>query len=298
MYSRAASGSLSGTGAQARLACSTHQAPSSGVSPVHAEARGDHADRGAEERPPLVPVIRRPGGALLLADPDRIERRLPRLRVLLLHRVPHVRHDDRHRAARDTARVSWGDSDGFAHRRRRGAYAATPRRVADPRRPPRDLPQHLPADHGGGRRRPSRRGSFEDPEWVERWDVVLRASSTWTPTTPTWQGTSTGCRGRGGSPSTRRPELPALRHVLLGINAHVNYDLPQALLAVISDDDFADPVLSAAAAATTNASTAVLAGRVAAEDDELQRRADADARPDARPAQPARARSGSCARRG
>ena len=39
------------------------------------------------------------------------------------------------------------------------------------------------------------------------------------------------------------PGLPALRHVLLGINAHVNYDLPQALLAVISDDDFADAVL-------------------------------------------------------
>ena len=29
--------------------------------------------------------------------------------------------------------------------------------------------------------------------------------------------------------------------VLLGINAHVNNDLPQALLAVISDDDFAEP---------------------------------------------------------
>ena len=28
--------------------------------------------------------------------------------------------------------------------------------------------------------------------------------------------------------------------MLLGINAHINYDLPQALLAVISDEDFAD----------------------------------------------------------
>src|SRR5262249_15819502 len=34
------------------------------------------------------------------------------------------------------------------------------------------------------------------------------------------------------------PDLPALRLVLLGINAHVNFDLPQALLAVISDADF------------------------------------------------------------
>ena len=29
--------------------------------------------------------------------------------------------------------------------------------------------------------------------------------------------------------------LPPLRHVLLGMNAHINYDLPQALLAVITD---------------------------------------------------------------
>ena len=48
-------------------------------------------------------------------------------------------------------------------------------------------------------------------------------------------------------------DLPALRHVLLGINAHVNYDLPQALLAVITDDDFADPVLMASASARPRA---------------------------------------------
>ena len=47
-------------------------------------------------------------------------------------------------------------------------------------------------------------------------------------------------RGRGGWRSTPTPACPPLRHVLLGINAHVNYDLPQALLAVISDDDFTD----------------------------------------------------------
>src|SRR5262249_40940958 len=27
-----------------------------------------------------------------------------------------------------------------------------------------------------------------------------------------------------------KPHLPAVRHVLLGMNAHINYDLPQALL--------------------------------------------------------------------
>ena len=64
-------------------------------------------------------------------------------------------------------------------------------------------------------------------------------------------------------------DLPPLRHVLLGINAHVNYDLPQALLAVISDDDFADPVLMARRRRDHERIDAVLASRVAAEDDAL-----------------------------
>jgi hypothetical protein len=64
----------------------------------------------------------------------------------------------------------------------------------------------------------------------------------------------------------------ALRHVLLGINAHVNYDLPQALLAVISDEDFADPALMAARRRDHERIDGVLASRVAAEDAELAAR--------------------------
>jgi hypothetical protein len=60
-----------------------------------------------------------------------------------------------------------------------------------------------------------------------------------------------------------------LRHVLLGINAHINYDLPQALLAVISDSEFADPLLVARRARDHERIDGVLSGRVAAEDDEL-----------------------------
>jgi hypothetical protein len=63
--------------------------------------------------------------------------------------------------------------------------------------------------------------------------------------------------------------LPALRHVLLGINAHINYDLPQALLAVISDDEFADPVVVARRGRDHERIDGVLSSRVAAEDDEL-----------------------------
>jgi hypothetical protein len=108
---------------------------------------------------------------------------------------------------------------------------------------------------------------FEDPEWVEQWDVVfadlyLAALDL----------------DLAGSPDVPRPwrlafdapaTLPALRHVLLGINAHINYDLPQALLAVISDSEFADPLLVARRARDHERIDGVLSGRVAAEDDEL-----------------------------
>jgi hypothetical protein len=112
-----------------------------------------------------------------------------------------------------------------------------------------------------------RDGSFEDPEWVERWDVVfadlyLAALDL----------------DLEGSPDVPRPwrlafdapiGLPALRHVLLGINAHINYDLPQALLAVIPDDDFTDVRVLARRGRDHARIDAVLSGRVAAEDSEL-----------------------------
>ena len=114
-------------------------------------------------------------------------------------------------------------------------------------------------------------GSFEDPEWVERWDVVfaelylaahdadLTAAEGDVATVPRpW-------RLAFDAP----PELPALRHVLLGINAHVNYDLPQAMLAVIGPDDFDDDVLLDRRRRDHERIDGVLASRVGAEDDEL-----------------------------
>jgi hypothetical protein len=108
---------------------------------------------------------------------------------------------------------------------------------------------------------------FEDPAWVERWDVVfadlyLAALDL----------------DLAGSDVVPRPwrlafdapaELPALRHVLLGINAHINYDLPQALLGVITDEEFTDPALLDRRRRDHERIDGVLSGRVAAEDDEL-----------------------------
>ena len=105
---------------------------------------------------------------------------------------------------------------------------------------------------------------FEDPAWVENWDVVFADLFL-----------DAHDADRDGRPNdVPRPwrlafdapaDLPPLRHVLLGINAHVNYDLPQALLAVISDEDFTDPVLIGRRKRDHERIDAVLASRVAAE---------------------------------
>jgi hypothetical protein len=111
-------------------------------------------------------------------------------------------------------------------------------------------------------------GQFEDPDWVERWDVAFAElyldalERRDTPAAPEpWAVAFRAAR--------QRPDLPPLRHVLLGINAHINFDLPQALLAVITDDEFADPNQRARRERDHAAVDAVLVARVAAEDAEL-----------------------------
>jgi hypothetical protein len=111
-----------------------------------------------------------------------------------------------------------------------------------------------------------RRGGFSDAGWVERWDVAfadlyLDALGT----ALTGREPSRPWAAAFGAPAG----LPPLRHVLLGMNAHVNYDLPQALLAVITDAEFADPVLLAGRESDHRAIDEVLAARVGAEGDEL-----------------------------
>jgi Family of unknown function (DUF5995) len=111
-----------------------------------------------------------------------------------------------------------------------------------------------------------RDGGFDDPGWVERWDVAFAdlyldalegALAGLRPPRP-WQAAF-------GAPA----DLPPVRHVLLGMNAHINYDLPQALLAVITDKEFSDPALLARREADHRAIDDVLASRVGAEGEEL-----------------------------
>ena len=112
------------------------------------------------------------------------------------------------------------------------------------------------------------RGGFLDAGWVERWDVLfaglyldaLEADLAGRVPSRPWAVAF-------GAPAG----LPPLRHVLLGMNAHINYDLPQAIVAVISDAEFDDAALIARREADHRAIDGVLASRVAAEEEELAR---------------------------
>lgn len=111
------------------------------------------------------------------------------------------------------------------------------------------------------------RGLFEDPAWVEEWDVVFADLYL-----------AAFDAERAGGEGVPRPwrlafdapaDLQPLRQVLLGINAHINYDLPQALLAVISVEQFTDEALLDSRRRDHERIDGVLSDRVAAEDVEL-----------------------------
>ncbi len=110
-------------------------------------------------------------------------------------------------------------------------------------------------------------GHFADPGWVEHWDVVFAELYL----------DAVAHADHGGpvplpwAVAFAATDQPPLRHVLLGMNAHINYDLPQALVAVIPPDEFADAERSAARKADHRRLDLVLAGRVRAEDRELAR---------------------------
>jgi hypothetical protein len=110
-------------------------------------------------------------------------------------------------------------------------------------------------------------GGFEDPVWVSAWDEAFARLYL----------NALDARMSGLARVPRpwrlafdaRASLPPLRHVLLGINAHINYDLPQALLAVIPETDFADRELLDRRRRDHGRIDGILSGRVSAEDEQL-----------------------------
>jgi hypothetical protein len=104
---------------------------------------------------------------------------------------------------------------------------------------------------------------FEDPEWVVRWDTAFA---------DLFILAHDADQAGGAVPRPWRlafqadPELPTLIHLLLGMNAHINYDLPQATLSVISDQEFQDRVMIDKRRRDHERIDKILAARVAAED--------------------------------
>lgn len=104
--------------------------------------------------------------------------------------------------------------------------------------------------------------TFEDADWVRRWDVTFAglflaahdADEAGTPVPRPWR-----------LAFAADPALPPLVHVLVELNAHVNWDLPQALLAVVDDDDLASEPLVASRRRDHDRINAVLASRTVAE---------------------------------
>ena len=111
------------------------------------------------------------------------------------------------------------------------------------------------------------RGVFEDGPWVEAWDVAFADLY--------FDALDAHVTGVGRVPRPWRLAFdapagtPAVTRVLLGMNAHINYDLPQSLLAVISDEEFDAPDVMDRRRRDHERIDGVLAGRVAAENVEL-----------------------------
>jgi len=113
------------------------------------------------------------------------------------------------------------------------------------------------------------RHEFTDNEWVEDWDIAF--ANLYLDAVEAWEagGRPPGPWQAAFGVTREGPRLPPLRHLLLGMNAHINYDLPQSLLAVITDDEFDDDTVVARRAADHARMDQVLVDRVQPEDVEL-----------------------------
>lgn len=110
------------------------------------------------------------------------------------------------------------------------------------------------------------RGGFLDANWLSDWDVAFANLYLDALDADLNGGMLPGPWRVAFGVARTRPKLPPLRHVLLGMNAHINYDLPQSLIAVISPAEFDQPEVVAARERDHTHVDTVLLNRVGAED--------------------------------
>jgi Family of unknown function (DUF5995) len=111
-------------------------------------------------------------------------------------------------------------------------------------------------------------GQFEDPAWVEWWDVVF--AELYLDALDAHRADPASAPRPWRIALSAPPDAAPVLHVLLGMNAHINYDLPQALLGVISPAQFSDRRLMARRGRDHERIDTVLVTRVADEDGELR----------------------------
>jgi hypothetical protein len=109
---------------------------------------------------------------------------------------------------------------------------------------------------------------FIDSVWAERWGLAfaqlyLDAFNAWD------RGDDAPGPWQVAFDASTDHDIPPVRHSLLGINAHINYDLPQAFLAVITDDEFGDEKLMERRSVDHHRVDAILVERVPEEDKRL-----------------------------
>jgi hypothetical protein len=112
-------------------------------------------------------------------------------------------------------------------------------------------------------------GDFEDPAWVARWDVDFAGLYL------DALGAYRAAPERAAEPWQlafgAKPGLPPEAHVLLGMNAHINFDLPQSLVRVIPPEDFAIAGRLALRRRVHARIDAFLAARITEEDQAIER---------------------------
>jgi hypothetical protein len=113
------------------------------------------------------------------------------------------------------------------------------------------------------------RGAFEDPDWVAAWDVDF--ADLYLDALEAHREDADSVAAPWRLAFGARSGLPPEAHVLLGMNAHINLDLPQSLIRMIPTEDFGSPELVALRRRDHERIDEVLASRVAEEDVALQR---------------------------
>jgi hypothetical protein len=112
------------------------------------------------------------------------------------------------------------------------------------------------------------RGLFEDADWVAAWDVDF--ADLYLDALTAYRRDPAAAALPWRRAFAADPGLRPEAHVLLGMNAHINYDLPQSLIRMIPIKDFDDLELLDLRHRDHERIDRVLASRVAAEDVALQ----------------------------